>query len=112
MSSNLEEVLTILKEWEKMQSAIDKSYNQYYKITNSPPDSPLWQPVHNISGAYTAAISKVVGDAEGWLDWYDQDNDMGRNELIVVLPSECESEGKSITVDSVEKLAFIICSYN
>lgn len=106
IEERIEKVLPILKEWERLQKSVNKTYDDYSKITLCSPESPMWESIHNIGDAYTKSISKFVSDEDEWLPWYQFDNDMGQSGLEVMLKEEL------VKVTCIEKLAYVICWYS
>jgi hypothetical protein len=37
--------------------------------------------ISDVFEKYTKATAKLIGDADGWLDWYMYENDMGEKEM-------------------------------
>lgn len=60
--------------------------------------------IWNVFQAYTDAVSVIVGDEEGWLDWYACENDMGASGLKARIGPDTEP----VIIDSTEKLLRVV----
>lgn len=68
------------------------------------PESPLYQIIWSLQGAYTKATAVIVGDHWEWLDWFASETNMGRNAKGV-----CPGKGKPRRViETIADLAWLI----
>ena len=67
--------------------------------------APLPEAVSALSGGYTKAVSKIVGDEGDWLEYFWIDCEFGANPLGVI-PEKGAAE---IQIDGPEALARVIC---
>lgn len=52
--------------------------------------------------SYTKAVSELIGDANGWLDWFWLENDLGRRGLHVL------DEGAKRSISTVDDLVWLV----
>jgi hypothetical protein len=71
------QIIAELIEWRKRITESDQTITDCLEPLMLSPESPLYQTIWSLQGAYTAAVSKIVGDESEWLAWYASDNDMG-----------------------------------
>lgn len=103
-SDRIRAVETRLQAWAARHRALQAQCAALHAITGAAPDCALLQPVYSVWGAYTVAVSELIGDTSEWLQWYEEECDMGRS------PKEVRHiEGKSITVRTLRDLARVIC---
>lgn len=70
-------ILKHLIEWESVQKALDVQLNQLYTLTLCQPDGPLLDAIYAVTGAYTEAVSLIVGDNNEWLNWWRYETEFG-----------------------------------
>lgn len=88
-----------LQHWHDITLATIDAVEEFERVTGAPFDGPLLNPVMLMSEAYDAVVSQILGDESGWLDYYKNHCDMGRN------PGQVTADGEEILLDSLEKLA-------
>ncbi len=72
-----DQIIAELTEWKKRITESDQIITDCLEPLMLSPESPLYQTIWSLQGAYTPAVSKIVGDEYEWLAWYASDNDMG-----------------------------------
>lgn len=100
MDMTKEEKLARLNRWVNAFHAVDTQMNALEAVVGPLVESTLFDAVWNTFQAYTDAVSKLVGDECGWLDWYSCENDMGKKGL----GASPDADTEPIVVDSTEKL--------
>ena len=95
----IEAIESVIKSYKEL----DGMYDDFYKITNSPPDSPLFNAVFTVVDRYINAVSELVGDDWERVSWYIFENNCGEGGMTVKI-----NEGKEELVDTVEKLVEMI----
>lgn len=75
---NLEQIEHALTEWAEQIAATDKAIDDFVAMCGGDLDSKFLRPFCEMQSAYTAAVGKLVGDDESWLQYYWMDCDMGR----------------------------------
>lgn len=72
--------LKLLAEWQEQFEVCDKAWTACESVFRGlDPDSDLGKAVWGAFAKYTESVSSVIGDTDGWLNWYCWDNDMGAN---------------------------------
>jgi hypothetical protein len=68
-------------------------------------DAPLPRAIEALIEGYGAAVSRMVGDEGGWLEYFRIDCAFGDNPMAVIP----ESGAAEIKIDGPESLARVIC---
>jgi len=89
------EKLKLLREWETKVKAFRQNIGVMSTVLKEEAIAPLYE----LETEYTKAIAALVGDEEGWLDWFSNENDFGDESLPAI--SKC---GRNIKVRSIEDL--------
>jgi len=98
-----EEIVRRLNAWATRQRLLTAQYEALQALTNADCECALLKPVWDVWGAYTVAVSELVGDTNEWLQWYELECDMGRK------PKEVTSlGGKTVKVKTIRQLARVI----
>jgi hypothetical protein len=99
----IDEIVIRLEAWAKRREALHAQYKELEALTGAHCECELLKPVWSIWGAYTVAVSELVGDQNEWLQWYELECDMGRK------PKEVTSlGGKTVKVRTLRQLARVI----
>lgn len=99
----IDEIVKRLEAWADRQRHLQAQYEALRALTNADFECALLAPVWSVWSAYTVAVSELVGDENEWLQWYEQECDMGRR------PKEVTSlGGKTIKVRTLRQLARVI----
>jgi len=77
--------------WASLEGAIGQQF-----------DSPLHRAVWNTFDAYTDALAELLGDRDGWLDWFCWANEMGAK------AGEVTINGKKRKARTVRDLSWIL----
>lgn len=93
-----------LMEWQAIYSDWQAQYEALQKLTRCGPEAPIALAMGRMWDAYSAAVSRDVGDDNDWIDWYCWENEMGAKGLEVTSIS-----GKTVRVRTVKHLARVIC---
>jgi hypothetical protein len=99
------EIETRLRAWHKRYVALWAQIQALDKLTGCDYDCDLLKPILDTWGAYTVAISEIVGDYGFWLEYYQDDCQMGRRPMLVVL-----TNGTEIKLKTLKQLARVIKS--
>jgi hypothetical protein len=75
---NILQIEQALNEWAEYIAATDKAIDDFVAMCGGDLDSKFLRPFCEMQSAYTAAVGKLVGDDESWLQYYWMDCDMGR----------------------------------
>lgn len=98
------QILTTLTAWQRQ---IDQSNEMIEKLIEPlmlSPESPLYSTIWALQGALTMAVEKNVGDAFGWLDWFNAENQMGKRAM-----EACPGTGKPTRkIKTLADLAWLI----
>lgn len=100
----IEQIESALEEWSKNIEALEDIFLAYHAMTGADVDCELFKPAFEIAGAYTRAISTIVGDYRDYLEWYWVECGIGRSPHRAISASGLEID----SVDSVQKLAQLI----
>jgi hypothetical protein len=72
-----ENTLALLTDWQKHHAAVQKMMDGIKTSIGLDSDGPMFDTVWKLFDAYTGALAVEVGDFDGWLEWYQAENDMG-----------------------------------
>ena len=76
------EMLPHLQRWADVQQHAEATWDRIEALTDyADSESPLGKAVWGIFKAYTDTLAELIGDRDGWLDWYHLENAMGRNAM-------------------------------
>lgn len=93
--------LKALQVWEQTTKAVDKQLNGFEQLFGFT-ESPFIDAIFRMQSEYTDAVAKSVGDASGWLNWYQFDNGMGAKDLKAGI------EGDMREIKTIEDLLWLI----
>lgn len=99
---NKAQIEKTLTEWKKLHLEMEAALEPLYDLTGAAPDSPLLNAFYAIKSAHTDAVSAMVGDMGGWLDWFELENKMGERGL------EASQHGKLRKVKTIKHLAALV----
>lgn len=102
-----EQITKLLKCWKRRHAELMAVYNAMGKLTGADRYSTLFTPIFDLWNDYTVAMSELIGDKAGWLQWYEIECDMGRAPMMVVL-----RDGREIKVKTLRQLATLISQGN
>lgn len=71
------EIVEILKAWKQEQTSADEGIEPFYKLLCCNPEAPVIEAFSRLALAHTEVVAQLVGDVDGWLNWYQYDNVMG-----------------------------------
>ena len=100
-----EETLFQLQCWERAVRPCYESANRMIDLFDGQYDCPALQPFQNLIEEYTKLVGKQVNDQCGFLEYYQYECDWGNKPLEVTM-----TDGEKILLDSLPKLAKIICT--
>lgn len=100
----MEEKRKIIEEWASLQADLRTQYEDFYRLTHACVESPLWAPVFRLWEAYTAEVSRRIGDQCEWLSWFELENEMGAKGHEVTV------NGKGRNVRTLDDLLWVITS--
>ena len=75
------EAIKLLEAWQRQHEQCEKVYQLSKELMGSNPDCPLMATLWDTLQAYTRALAVLIGDSDGWLEWYQWDNGMGEKAL-------------------------------
>ncbi len=75
------EILVALTEWEILIRRTNDFAAKAKEIFGFEPHTPFCDLLQTHNAAYTKLLSKVIGDSDGWLEWFQYENDMGAKDL-------------------------------
>lgn len=72
------QILPHLQRWEAAQRHAESVWGQLESLTGyTDSESRLGRAIWGTFHDYTATLSALLGDRDGWLEWYHLENDMG-----------------------------------
>lgn len=74
-------ILKHLIEWQSTQIELDDRLSQFYFLTGSQADSPLLKAIYAVAEAHTDSLALIVGDKDGWLDWWKFECNFGEKPM-------------------------------
>ena len=101
-----EEKLKALKDWENRRKDLDSKIAQLEDLMGIAPESLFLDAVRRTQERDRTITSLIVGDDEGWLDWYCYENSFGADGMTV------RHSGRDILVPTVESLLEVIELYS
>lgn len=97
------EILKHLKEWERLQKALDAQLDLLYDLTGTQPESPLLNAIYGVAEGHTKAVAQIVGDGSDWLDWWKWECEYGARVM-----QAANLDQKLRKIDTLSKLAGLI----
>lgn len=99
------DMLPLLQAWKRRHAELDAAMTMLSAPFGGSFDGPVFDAVWSTWNDYTQALSRIVGDDEDWLGWYESECDMGRK------PKAVHSlGGRVIRVRTLQQLARVIVS--
>ena len=98
-----EQILPRLEAWKARHEALSSACYQLEALTGAAPDCRLLAPVHALWNAYTEAVSGLIGDQLGRLNWYAVQCEMGAMPRTTRL-----ADGREIIVYTLVDLVTVI----
>lgn len=71
----------LLGHWLTRFAELESAYKSAREVLGCPPDSPLIAAMYGAFDDYTKMLARVVGDEDGWLEWFLWENDAGKKGL-------------------------------
>lgn len=81
----LQQTTKILETWAAKMLEADKQWNDFASLTGADTDSALGNALWFLADGYSNAVAKLVGDDDGWLGWWQCENDFGRKDMRVTV---------------------------
>jgi hypothetical protein len=97
------DMVTILSKWKLAQTCADEGIEPLYQLFGCNPDAPVMDAFYRLAAAHTEVVSQLVGDVDGWLNWFQFDNEMGAKAFEASPPN-----GKVRKVRTLAHLAALI----
>lgn len=97
-----ENTLSLLGDWAKHYAAVEALMAGVKSSIGLDPNGPMFDTVWKLFDAYTGTLSVEVGDFDGWLEWYQAENDMGAGK------KSAGYDGQFIAIASLEDLYLLI----
>ena len=85
---------------------LEEMYEEYTKLFGIDPGAPMIELMYKTFTLYQNSISKLIGDDEGWLDWYIWENDCGKDEHLVSISKWKKSKKIKNIKDLVEIIIY------
>ena len=99
-----DQIITALTSWKGQIDHSNKMIATLIDPLMLNPESPLYSTIWALQGALTMAVEKNVGDAFGWLDWFNAENQMGKRAM-----EACPGTGKPTRkIKTMADLAWLI----
>ncbi|WP_417070758.1 hypothetical protein [Niveibacterium terrae] len=103
---NREQVTAAIREWMERVQGADAQLNAAADLFGGLDyDGPLPGAVSALSGGYTKAVSKIVGDEGDWLEYFWIDCAFGATPMGVIP----DDDAQEIKIDGPEAIAEVIC---
>jgi len=96
------QTLAMLTKWQDHREAVDRLFCGVEKSIGLAVEGPLHTTVWELFDAYTTLLESQVGDFGGWLEWYVQENDMGKKAM------EAGYDGKVAPIKTLPQLWLLI----
>lgn len=97
------DMLPLLQAWARRNAELEAQMDALAAIFGRSFDGPLFDAVWGTWNDYTRALSRIVGDDEDWLGWFESECDMGKRPQVVT-----SAGGRTIKVRTVAQLARVI----
>jgi len=73
--------LRLLKRWKAVHDRCDTVWVEAKPLFgDDATGSPLWDAQWTVFEAYTDTLATLLGDGGGWLDWFANENEMGKRQ--------------------------------
>jgi hypothetical protein len=97
-----DDMMPLLTAWANRQRDLTAQMEALFAITGGS-DGPLYRAVWRAWNDYTSTLSRLIGDADDWLTWYEAENRMGANGL-----EAAPDGGKMRKIRTLHQLARLI----
>lgn len=84
---NKEESVQLIEQWVESAKKIEIPLDKMSDIFMASPENELSSSVWLMFDKYTQSLAKLIGDEDGWLDWFAWDCDFGRNAKEMTFPN-------------------------
>jgi hypothetical protein len=99
MNSETEDQQRLLSRWIETARRVEEQFGLLDKTLPSHPESPFKSAMWEMYDAYTETLAEILGDKDGWLEWFAWDCDFGK------APKEIQfSDGETLLVVGVSDL--------
>lgn len=78
---NAVEYSVLLATWAAKRSSLDAEYTKLENLFGADPECSPVKVMYDTFSEYTKVLAELVGDEEGWLEWYSWENDNGAKKL-------------------------------
>lgn len=75
------EIEPILASWMAEQRALENALEPLYTALGADAGSPVMDSIYQVMTAHTRAIARIVGDEDGWLEWFSNETEWGARDL-------------------------------
>lgn len=96
----------LVEAWKRHGEELHRVQKLLSDVTGSCPDSLLNATTWGMFAGYTKALSSMMGDEDGWLEWFAWECDFGKNAKEMQF-----SDGEKLMVVGVEDLLDAIMSH-
>jgi hypothetical protein len=97
-----ENTLSMLAEWQGQHAAVNNLMDGIDAGIGIDPSGLLFTKVWILFDRYSKTLSVEIGDFDGWLDWYSQENDMGAKGMTAGY------DGRKKPIETLEHLLELI----
>jgi len=98
-------VLPLLESWKREAEELSRVLKLFDAVTHSSPECPLKNAAWGVFAGYTEVLAAMIGDNDGWLEWFAWECDFGNAAKEVQF-----SDGEKLLVVGVEDLLDAIWS--
>lgn len=95
--------ILLLNAWAAKRSRIDAEYEKLKSLFGADPECSPVKAMYDVFLEYTEVLADLVGDDEGWLEWYSWENDNGAKRLEAKASSWSKSK-PIVTPDDLHSL--------
>lgn len=99
---NAAEIEPILAEWMAAQRALEAALEPLYAALGADAGSPVMDSIYHVMTAHTVAIARIVGDEDGWLEWFSNETEWGARDLGARI------NDKIVKVRTIKQLARVV----
>ena len=96
------DMMPLLTAWANLQRELTAQMEALFAITGNS-NGPMFLAVWRAWNQYTSTLSRLIGDHDDWLSWYESENRMGLNGL-----EAAPAGGKPVKVRTLHQLARLI----
>lgn len=102
---SINKIVHWLEKWQQAYRRLHDAFEPLYKAKLIDATGEFHESCWGLFDQYTDMVAEKVGDTNGWLGWYQGENRMGDNELLVTIANGRSKRKRKFKIRTVDDLA-------